>query len=264
MRAAACLAFAAILLAPAIASAQGTSTQPGATTAYVPSWTTSGLDLPVTEPIFGSNPNAPPPPVQAEDDFAEDPKDEPPPTIYGEEIDGKTQTIVYVIDVSGSMDWDIQPYADLEGRVTMGTRMERAKGELMRSISGLPRTFKFNCLAYDCGTFPWRSALQQADEANKAAAISWCRGLQPNGATGTGPATALALGMDRTNGSVVLLTDGIPNCGADGPDGHRAMIRTSNAQRAKITVFGIAANGGYRAFCQAVASDSGGSYFDVP
>jgi len=47
-------------------------------------------------------------------------------------------------------------------------------------------------------------------------------------------------------------------------DGHRAMIRRNNTQGATINVFGISASGSYRAFCQAVASDSGGSYFDVP
>ena len=31
-----------------------------------------------------------------------------------------------------------------------------------------------------------------------------------------------------------------------------------------LNVFGIAASGEYRAFCQGVATDSGGGYYDVP
>jgi Mg-chelatase subunit ChlD len=69
---------------------------------------------------------------------------------------------------------------------------------------------------------------------------------------------------DKENRSVVLLTDGAPNCGASDIDGHRRMIRAHNTQGATINVFGIAASGTYRSFCQNVATDSGGSYFDVP
>jgi hypothetical protein len=42
------------------------------------------------------------------------------------------------------------------------------------------------------------------------------------------------------------------------------MIRDANTQGASVNVFGIAASGSYRAFCQGVASDNGGQYFDVP
>jgi hypothetical protein len=194
--------------------------------------------------------------------------------LYGEEIDSESDSIFYVIDISGSMDWDNQSYTGLDGGRRTGNRMERAKTELSRSIMGLSRNFKFNVLAYDCATRMWAQGMQQADDANKASAIGWVRGLQPAGATGTGPATAQALGADRSNMSVVLLTDGAPNCGVEGGDApmagqsvaerHRAMIRTANAQRATINVFGISANGYYRTFCQNVASDSGGSYFDIP
>jgi hypothetical protein len=260
---------AALLVASSIASAQGTGgpamgggTNPGTTTGAAPAGTTpTDIDLPLTEPAYTGDPVKPPP---ADDPTGDDPRDEPPPTIYGEEIDSETSTIIYVIDISGSMDWDEQSYTTFEGRRGNGTRMERAKAELMRSISALSRNFKFNCIAYDCGTYQWQRELKTADDGNKASALGWTRALQPQGATGTGPATALALGEDRTNKSVVLLTDGAPNCGANDMNGHRSMIRAANSQRANITVFGIAASGSYRSFCQQVASDSGGSYFDVP
>ncbi len=79
--------------------------------------------------------------------------------------------------------------------------------------------------------------------------------------------------------AVVLLTDGLPNYGIpltlhpNTPQGtqlvaqfdaHRRVIRDANAQGATIDVFGVAATGLMRSFCQSVASDSGGSYFDVP
>jgi hypothetical protein len=249
-------------------STTGTGTGTGTPTTPLP----LDLDLPLDKPILTApTPTpAPPEPVPIEDDGdQDDPRDEPPPVIYGEEIDSENDTIVYVIDRSGSMDWDDASFTDIDGNRRTGNRMERAKCELQRSILGLSRNFRFNIIAFDCATFRWRSQMQEANDANKAAAIAWVRGLNPGGATGTGPATALGL-EQRDNMSVVLLTDGEPNCGMPNEyddfndDAHRRLIRDSNTQRATVTVFGIAASGRYRRFCQNVASDNGGAYFDVP
>ncbi len=197
-----------------------------------------------------------------EEDEGDDPRDTPPPVIYGEELDSENDTIFYVLDISCSMDWDTQSYTTLDGSTRRGTRMDRAKAELARSIMGLAPNFEFNIISYDCSTRQWQREMQPADDANKSSGIAWVMAQQPIGATGTGPATALALG-DKDNMMVVLLTDGAPNCPSS-MNQHRTIISTSNTQGATINVFGIAASGSYRAFCQAVASDSGGSYFDVP
>ena len=63
---------------------------------------------------------------------------------------------------------------------------------------------------------------------------------------------------------LVLLTDGSPNCGATLISGHRTMSQAASVQGATISVFGIAASGPCRAFCQSVAGDRGGSCYDVP
>jgi len=220
------------------------------------------LDLPITPIHFGDQiPDYGPKP--SEDDNTEDPRDTPPPTIYGEEIDTETDTIIYVLDISCSMGWDPQSYTTLDGVISSGPRLDRAKVELAKSIMGLSDNFKFNVIAYDCSTRQWKRSLVEADAKNKQSAVSWASELAPTGSTATGPGTALAL-ADKENASVVLLTDGMPNCGAEGAAGHRAMIASANSQGATINVFGIAASGSYRAFCQAVAGDSGGRYFDIP
>ncbi len=266
--------LAALLVATSVATAQsggtpgsGTGTGgpgTGTGTPSGPGAAPTNLDLPLEKPVY-VNPNPTPeePEPTPDDGDTDDPRDEPPPVIYGEEIDSENDTIFYVLDISGSMDWDTQSYTTLDGGSARGTRMERAKTELMRSIMGLSRNFKFNIIAFDCGTRRWQQSMQEANDANKQAGLAWVRALRPTGATGTGPATALALG-DKENMSVVLLTDGAPNCGANGFNGHRSMISNANSQGATINVFGIAASGSYRQFCQNVASDSGGSYFDVP
>jgi hypothetical protein len=222
------------------------------------------LDLPVIDPKLADTirPAAPP---TAKKDPEPEPRDIPPPTIYGEEINAETGTIIYVIDISGSMGWGafMGSYATLDGQIKSGTRLDRAKVELRRSILSLPQSFKFNMIAYSCITYMWQPTLQQANDVSKSDALAWVEVLTPKENTGTGPATALSL-YDKSNHLVVLLTDGEPNCGADGIEGHRLMISRANAHRATINVFGISAFGSWRSFCQQVASDSGGTYIDVP
>jgi hypothetical protein len=254
-----------LLLMAGIAMAQSTGTPVGSgsgTSGGVPGGPASGpgsqLDLPMEPSRLGDSGA-----ITPDDDDGDDPSDTDPPVIYGEEIDSENDTIVYVIDQSCSMGWDVQTYTTPDGGTASGPRIDRAKAELTRSILGLSDTFRFNVISYDCGTRLWSSAMQDANDANKQSAVAWVNSLQPGGATGTGPATAAGL-AERENMAVVLLTDGAPNCGATGASGHRAMIRSANTQGATINVFGIAASGSYRAFCQGVASDSGGSYYDVP
>ena len=239
---------------PGMGSGTGNPSAPGA------GQTPSDLDLPLSQPQYEGEPIPETPP---EDPDTEDPSDDPPPVIYGEEIPSENSTIFYVLDVSCSMDWDSQSYTSLDGQSRRGPRIDRAKVELQRSVMGLSRNFKFNIIAFDCGMRQWSRGMQEANDSNKQSALGWINSLRPTGATGTGPATAAALG-DKDNMAVVLLTDGAPNCGANGSNGHRSMIRGANTQGATINVFGIAASGSYRSFCQGVASDSGGNYIDVP
>lgn len=215
----------------------------------------SDLDLPISNPGYQGG--------ELPIDEEIDEELEPPPTFFGEEIDSENDTIVYVLDISGSMGWDTQSYTTADGTQASGPRIDRAKAELTRSIRGLSENFRFNVLAYDCGTRHWQPSLQDATSANKASAIGWVRGHRPTGATGTGPAGAAAL-SDKDNMAVVLLTDGAPNCGANGASGHERMITRANTQRASVNVFGIAASGSYRSFCQSVAVNNFGSYVDVP
>lgn len=215
------------------------------------------LDLPFEKPTPENTPQE----IQVPEEEP-DPEEEP-PTFHGEPIPSENSTIFYVIDASCSMGWDNRSYVDENGNRRTGNRMQRAKSELRRSVAALPRTFSFNIIAYGCSIQRFRGAMVEANAQNKAAAIGWVNGRNPNDGTMTGPATAAAL-QDRNNMSVVLLTDGAPNCGASGMNGHRSLIRNSNTQNAVITVFGIGASGSLRNFCQQVAADNAGSYVDVP
>ena len=198
----------------------------------------------------------------------EPPYNETPDTdLYNEHLPIQGHMIVYVIDVSGSMDWGYSSYTGLDGNPASGSRLDRAKVELIRSISGLDDSFSFNIYSYDCGIYQWSQSLQQVTPATKASACGWVGGLQALGATGTGPACVKALADNRENKTLVLLSDGAPNCignyYGDIPE-HRAMIRAGNTQAAVILTFGIAAYGEFEQFLRDVATDSGGQYYPVP
>jgi hypothetical protein len=235
------------------------------------------LDLPVEKPAK-KQPVPPLPPVIPEPAPPNAPPgtppptngDDKPPTIYGQEIRSENQTVYYVIDISNSMTWDVGPYTTPDGNAAYGDRLDRAKAELVKSISLLSSNFSFNIDAFDCSIRIWQSSMVLATDANKSAAIAWVQGLTTGGATATGPAVGVALSVPG-NKLVVLLTDGAPTCApgggvyatADIIAAHRAMIRQSNTQNAVINVFGIAAYAEFRQFCMDVASDNGGSYMDV-
>lgn len=233
-----------------------------------------GLDLPVkpvkygdkivTQPADDKAPEPEPVPPAAEDDDGDDPRDTPPPTIYGEDLVGESDTIIFILDFSGSMLMDAGSFQDLDGVVKRGTRAQHAIAECARSIVNLAPNFHFNVYRFSCSVDQFAPKALPSQWEHKLAALKWLNSwFQPGfGATGTGPAVALACQLEEES-TVVLLTDGAPNCGADGPEGHRAMIAASRGESV-INVFGISAQGEWRAFCQSVASDSGGLYFDVP
>ena len=60
----------------------------------------------------------------------------------------KTSSIVYVIDISGSMGWDMGQYTAPDGSTKTGCRLDRAKAELTKSVMSLPNNFKFNIVSW--------------------------------------------------------------------------------------------------------------------
>lgn len=222
------------------------------------------IDLPLQKPVLKTPPKPPEPPKPPVP-----PKPPETPDLYGKPVVSENGTIVYVIDISGSMSLDYGNYTTADGKSARGNRLDRAKAQLIKSILSLPKNFKFTILAFDCGIFTWKGSLVDADDAQKNAAIGWVSGQQPQGATGTGPACSAALKIPN-NKLVCLLTDGGPNCGAGNEWGdyscmqaHRTMIKGANKTNATVNVYGINATGEFKQFCMNVAADNGGSYTDV-
>jgi len=263
--------FSTVLLSAAVLAGPGTV--PGDD--YDGAGPSQGMDLPMTPTWVGGPqpyqaPEPAPEPVEQPDSDT-DPRDTPAPKFFGEEISVTTDSILYVIDQSGSMSIRAEPYEDLnQNIVSDGSRLDRAKAELKRSISGLPENFYFNVLFYDECVSQCFSAKMVASAANKTQAFSWIEAIQPDGWTNTGLAVQKAL-TDKANKTVVLLSDGAPNfldCAMQyvgSVDDHAGLIRSENTQGAVINSFGIgiASDPTSRAFMQRVAAENGGTYSEV-
>lgn len=217
-------------------------------------------DLPMDPPPKITNPKEikklPPPP---ENPF---PVEEI-PNFGGEPINSENKTIVFVIDTSGSMVVYMGSFVDDEGNVVNnGSRLDRAKVELRKSIRALPEKFRLNVISYSCTVRHWARELRYATPENKASAINFVNSMTPTGGTGTGFGVASALEYKDVK-SVALLTDGFPGCGGEIGDpfaAHRLMIKTANTQNASVNVFAIGAAAIERGltFCQDVARENSG------
>lgn len=224
------------------------------------------LDLPIDKPTATHAPVAPPPAHVTPFDPMDN---DPPPQFFGHDLPSKG-SIVYVIDQSGSMSLSVTSFTNAQGDVvTNGTRMDRAKAELVKSIATLPSSFTFNVLFYDECVRPWMPHNVDANQANKTAADAFINSQGPLGFTNTGLAVASAL-QDKTNREVVLLSDGEPNfmdCAMSYVgtfEDHRNMIKQANTQGARVDCFGIgvACDPNAREFMQEVAADNNGAYIE--
>lgn len=199
-------------------------------------------------------------------------------TLYGEELPTEEDEIIYIIDISGSMGWGTQTYTDLNGNPTSGSKLDRAKVEVIRSIQGMPETLRFNVVAYNCQSQFWEPELRPSTPNYKAAAAEWVNGLQSSGGAATGPAVRDAL-MGPGSSTIALISNTPPGCGADpavvrdeepigrgwrGFDGHLQMITDTNTGGARIHTIGLQTHGRFVTFLSSIASRTGGTYVAVP
>jgi len=164
----------------------------------------------------------PPPEDDVDDtDEPEPPDEEPVPPIEFFDTPIETDTVVYVVDRTGSMSISFTGRAtDLEGEMVYGkTKMWVTKTELKRSIMNLSSNIKFNISFYSHltlgGSGPdvikWQGCLVNATDSNKAAAFSWIdvKG-NPSGWTPISDGTVQG-GLYFDTSTIILLTDGWPN-----------------------------------------------------
>ena len=179
--------------------------------------------------------------------------------IFGQTIGLPSDSAVFVLKRSGGMAWAVNPWTDRFGNMVTGSRWDRAVDGALASINQLDPNVLFNVYTYACNRDSFSPATVPATAANKADAEAYLLNKVAYGGSGTGPAVAAALGH-RSNLTLMLITDGQPNCGASGTTGHKAVALSGNTQGASIHTFGIADSGIFATFLQELAQETGGTY----
>ncbi|MFH0944964.1 MAG: HEAT repeat domain-containing protein [Planctomycetota bacterium] len=131
-------------------------------------------------------------------------------------IPTRSKRILYVIDISGSME---DPLLDrekfvLEGRTYSAfIKIEVVKHELVRTLENLDDTVFFNVIAFATQVKPWKKrGLVQANILNRKAAADWVSRLQAIGGQSqslkrqAGLSLSAGGGMGKTNTYDVLMT----------------------------------------------------------
>ena len=130
-------------------------------------------------------------------------------------IPTKSKRIIYVIDVSGSMEdplLDRQKFK-LQGRTYRDfVKMEVVKYELARTLENLDDTVFFNVISFATKVKPWKKhGLVQANILNRKAAAKWVRSLKPIGGASqnlkkkAGLSLSAGGGLGKTNTYEALL-----------------------------------------------------------
>jgi Ca-activated chloride channel family protein len=134
--------------------------------------------------------------------------------------------VVYVLDVSGSME---------------GEKLAQAKQALRHGIELLRESDRFNVVAFSSDWTALRSGLGRATERAKQAANGWIDNLQASGSTGLEAALSHALRMGERERLflVVLLTDGLPTVGIKQPAAILERVKEANRARARVFTFGV-------------------------
>ncbi len=184
-------------------------------------------------------------------------------------IDTRSKRIVYVIDVSGSMN-------EKAGESGDATRADRAKEELRTAVLGLDDGALFNIVFFAGDVRLWKKEMTIADSETRVAAVEFIDKMPVVGGTATYDALEAAFGLgdvgrgkkrgadpsgDSKVDTVILLSDGKPSVGEKTqPDAIRADVLEWFGER-RIAVHTVAfGKDADLDFMAGLAKDTGGTH----
>lgn len=210
-------------------------------------------------------------------------------------IDTPSRSILYIIDVSGSMEnLVVEKERFLDGGYPSMMRIDIVKTELARTIETLQPYVKFNIVAFGTEVKPWKKELVPANALNKQAGKDYAMRLAPLGGsskedlasvgltgsadleagkTNTWGALSWALGIagrgtkDKNYAvavdTVFFLSDGRPSHGdyVD-PEDILREVRAANQLR-KVVIHTIAIGEFQKDFMKRLAEENGGVFVDL-
>ncbi len=211
-------------------------------------------------------------------------------------IDTPSRSILFVIDVSGSMeDLVVERERFESGDYPSWVRMDIVKTELARTIEGLEPYVKFGIVSFATETKRWKKKLVPANVINKKSALDFCKRLEPLGGnskqdlaaaglsgsadlsagkTNTYAALSLALGIaDKGTNSreqylsevdtIFFLSDGRPTHGKY-IDTKEILSRVIEANKLRKVVLHTIAIGNFsKGFMKSLAENNGGNFVDL-
>jgi len=206
-----------------------------------------------------------------------------------------SQRLMFVIDVSGSMEEDVldtDRFAD--GGYPSMKRIDIVKTELARTVAGLEDYVEFNILSFATEVDPWKKELVRANVLNKSSADSWVTRLRALGGrsgerlyraglrsaanleagkTNTYAALMTALGVDEDGDetedyeseldTIFFLSDGRPSEGRfTDPEDILREVREVNRLR-RIVIHTIGIGDFQKGFLERLATENGGVFVDL-
>ncbi len=219
-----------------------------------------------------------PPPNPDDDRYAKPKKPGPDePTYYGKRI--FSQAVLFVIDLSKSMDQFIEVPLDAQaklGKLPAGPRIQVAKAAVKEAIGKLDPRARFNVVFFSTLVRPWQKGLVTADSGQKEQALSavGAAALEDEtnifgalrAAVGLHEKSTLAADLDPIPDTIYFLTDGTPTRGEiTDMDTILSWMRDVN-RFAKVDLHVIAMGnvGVDLRFLASLAEQNGGEFIHVP
>ncbi len=167
-----------------------------------------------------------------------------------------SKRVVFVLDVSGSMDWELDSeYVGERGR----PRLEVAKRELQRCLEQLQDDSLFNIIVFSSDVERWLDGgIAESNASAKEEAMEFVERLVAGGGTNVFAALEEAF-RDPEVDSIFVLSDGEPSVGAERDAWRiREIVAQWNENRG-VVVHTIAVGGNLQ-ILEWLAEDSGGKY----
>lgn len=204
-----------------------------------------------------------------EGDAAPEPPTEGKTKFFG--LDVRSARVLFILDRSWSMECGTLYDGKNDLTVFDGERkIDVARRELQQAIRNLPDGASFNVIGYGTNTKTYAAKLVAATADERAKACTWVAKLDLEGSTNLGGALveafeSLAGGPGAKDieiaDTLVVLTDGVPNCGPIAkPDDVLNEIRRVNARKAvKVHAVYLGSEGDV-GFMRALAARNGGQF----
>lgn len=220
----------------------------------------------------------------------------PPGSVTYHGIESPSRSIVFVIDVSGSMETEVIERERFEdGEYPSYKRIDIVKTELARTIEGLEEYVEFNIYSFATKVKAWKKKQVKANVVAKKSAIDWIKRLEAIGGaskqdlasaglggsanlsagkTNTYDALMTALGVGKKKkgkdvsyavnlDTIFFLSDGRPSHGKFVvPEDILREVRAANELR-KIVLHTIAIGQFTKSFMRNLAEQNGGVFVDL-